>query len=151
MKKIVKEIGIFILLCLAITLVLAIMFYNFNPSGKVVPTKVTYTAPEAVKEELQEATEKSEANIKMEDKIYTIEGTDLNVYKKNRSYDSGKVNPFETIQTEDTVAGTDTKTKTVKDGTTTSTSTTTPEAMSQTEINNNLSNGETPKPATKIK
>ena len=147
MKKAIKEIGIFILLCLAVVIVLAIMFYNFNPSGKVVPSKVTYTAPEAVKEELQEATEKSEADIKLEDKIYTIEGTDLNVYKKNKSYDSGKVNPFEATQPESQATGTDTTTKTVKDGTTT----TTPEAMSQTEINSNLSNGETPSPATKIK
>ena len=60
MKKAVKEIGIFILLCLAVILVLAILFYNFNPSGKVVPSKVTYSAPEAVKEDLQEASEKSE-------------------------------------------------------------------------------------------
>ena len=148
MKKVVREIGIFILLCLAIILVLAIMFYNFNPSGKVVPSKVTYTPPEGLKEELQEATDKSEVNIKMEDKIYTIEGADLNVYKKNKSYDSGKTNPFEETKPQNTVSGTDTTTKTVKDGTTTST---TPEAMSQTEINNNLSNGETPSTTTKIK
>ena len=82
----------------------------------------------------------------MEDKIYTIEGTDLNVYKKNKSYDSGNANPFEVYQNEIKANATDTTTKTVKDGTAT-----TPEAMTQTEINNNLSNGETTKPATKIK
>lgn len=140
MKKALKEIAIFILLCLAVTLVLAILFYNFNPSGKVVPSKVTYTVPEAIKEELQEATEKSETSIKVEDKIYTIEGTDLNVYKKNRSYDSGKTNPFETIQTESTASGTDTTTKTVINGSTKSTNTTTPEAMNETKINSNLTN-----------
>lgn len=144
MKNALKEIAIFILLCLAVVMVLAVLLYNYNPSGKVVPSKVTYTVPSAIKEELQEATEASQTTIKMEDKVYTIDGTDLNVYQKNRSYNSGNSNPFEVPKVEDTTSGTSTTTKVNVNGNSGSTSSTgnnTPAAMSQTEINSNISNG----------
>lgn len=145
MKHAIKEIGIFILLCLAVVIFLAVLLYNYNPSGKVVPSKVSYTAPETIKEELQEATEASQTTIKMEDRVYTIDGTDLNVYQKNKSYSSGNSNPFS-----DPTKATDentTKGTTNSNGNTGNTSNTgttnnnTPAAMSQTQINDNLTNG----------
>lgn len=147
MKQALKEIGIFILLCLAVVIVLAILLYNYNPSGKVVPSKVSYTAPETIKEELQEVTEASQTTIKMEDRVYTIDGSDLNVYQKNKSYSSGNTNPFldpTKTSNEDTTSTTinvNTNGNNESSANTKTTNSNTPAAMSQTEINDNLNNG----------
>lgn len=152
MKNALKEISIFILLCLAVVMVLAVLLYNFNPSGKVVPSKLTYEVPSAIKEELQEATEASQTTIKMEDKIYTIDGTDLNVYQKNKSYSSGNTNPFldPTKEKNEVTTNTTSTTNTTKasengnTGSTANANTTnnnSPAPMSQTQINSDIANG----------
>ena len=91
-KNVLKEIIIILLLCLAILLVLSVLFYDYNPITKVVPNKIAYTAPEGIKNELAEENELKEVPI--ENKVYTIEGSDLNIYKKSKSYNPGKANPF---------------------------------------------------------
>ena len=146
MKNALKEMIIFVVLCLVVVIILAIMFYNFNPSGKVVPSKVTYAAPSTVKEELQDAADASQTTIKMEDKVYTIDGTDLNVYQKNKSYNSGNSNPFSNParSTNENTSNTTTNVSTNgngSSGSTTSTSNNSPAAMNQTEINANIGNG----------
>lgn len=93
-KTVFKEIIIILLLCLAILLVLSVLFYDYNPISKVVPNKIAYTAPKEIKNELEE--ENTIEEITVENKVYTIEGSDLNIYKKSNSYNPGKVNPFAT-------------------------------------------------------
>lgn len=91
-KTVFKEIIIILLLCLAILLVLSVLFYDYNPISKVVPNKIAYTAPESIKNDLEE--ENTIEEIAVENKVYTIEGSDLNIYKKSNSYNPGKANPF---------------------------------------------------------
>ena len=93
-KTILKEAIIILLLCIAILIVLSILFYDYNPINKVIPNKIAYTTPENVKEELQEET--IETTLEVQNKVYTIEGSDLNIYKKSQSYDPSKDNPFAT-------------------------------------------------------
>ena len=89
-KTILKEGIITILLCVAILLILSVIFYDYNPLTKTVPNKVAYVAPNEIKEELEgEISRLNTTNI-----VYTIEGADLNVYKQSNSYVSGKANPF---------------------------------------------------------
>ena len=87
-KTVFKEIIIILLLCLAILLVLSVLFYDYNPISKVVPNKIAYTVPEGIENDLEEET--TEEEITIENKIYTIEGSDLNIYKKSNSYNPGK-------------------------------------------------------------
>ena len=51
-KKVIKEIIIMLLLCLAIILILGVLLYEYVPSNKIIPEEVSYTTPEEVKEEL---------------------------------------------------------------------------------------------------
>lgn len=92
-KVVFKEILIVLLLCAAILLLLSVVFYDSNPTNKVIPNKVAYTIPDNVKAELEEVS--TEQNVlQIEPKVYTIEGTDLNVYKKSKTYNPSKQNPF---------------------------------------------------------
>ncbi len=89
-KSIIKEVIITILLCVAILLVLSVLFYDYNPLTKTVPSKIAYTTPENIKEEVEEEiTELEKTNI-----VYTIDGSDLNIYKKSNKYVAGKADPF---------------------------------------------------------
>lgn len=99
-KTILKELIITILLCVAILLVLSVIFYDYNPVNKIVPNKVAqYTTPENIKEEINvNVTELDSTNI-----VYRVEGSDLNMYIKTNTYVQGKVNPFEVAS--DTVNG----------------------------------------------
>lgn len=99
-KTVFKEIIIILLLCLAILLILSVLFYDYNPISKVVPNKIAYTVPENIKNDLEE--ENTIEEITVENKVYTIEGSDLNIYKKSKSYNPGKANPFSTTTEDDT-------------------------------------------------
>lgn len=90
-KAIIRELIIVLLLCLAIILLLGVLLYEYVPSNKIIPDKVSYTTPEEVKEELS----KSE-NVDSEQIIltYSVDATDLNNYEKINSYVPGKPNPF---------------------------------------------------------
>jgi len=91
-KTIIKELIITILLCIAILLILSVLFYDYNPVNKIVPNKVSqYTTPQDIKEEINiNITELETTNI-----VYKVEGSDLNMYIKTNTYIQGKVNPFE--------------------------------------------------------
>ena len=90
-KSIFKEIFIMLLVCIAIVLVLGVIFYDSIPSNKVVPNKlVAYTTPEDVQEVVEETittTDKVEVS-------YEITGSDLTLYKQTHSYTPGKPDPF---------------------------------------------------------
>ena len=109
-KTVIKEIFIFLLLLLVIALVLGIMFYDYIPNNKTVPTalKQYELAPEA-QEELNETMSRSSENIV---KTYYIDSSDLSVYASTKDYNKGKVNPFEDYTTESTTNTTSNTNKT---------------------------------------
>lgn len=100
-KKIFKEAIIIILLLVAIILVLGVLFYDYIPTGKVVPVIEQYQTSEDIKKEINEtvSTENSEVIV-----TYEIDNTDLKTYEKSKDYDKGKENPFAdyTVQNEQT-------------------------------------------------
>ncbi len=98
-KSVLKEIIITLLLCIAILLILGIIFYDYNPLSKIVPNKVAYETPEEIKNEIEESEVKDvlEGGVNI---VYSIDGLDLNIDKKNNSYVPGKVDPFAEISQE---------------------------------------------------
>lgn len=90
-KSVFKEIGIMLLLCIAIALILGVLFYDYIPTNKAVPNKLAaYVTPEDVKKEIdEEIVEKNKTEVS-----YQITGSDLSLYKQTHGYTSGKVNPF---------------------------------------------------------
>ena len=89
-KSVLKEIGVSLLLFIAVVLVLSIIFYDYNPINKIIPNRVAYSTPESVQNEVSEdVTELDEKSL-----TYTIDGSDLDKYKKDKSYVAGKMNPF---------------------------------------------------------
>lgn len=94
MKNIFKEIFIMLLLCIAIILVLAVVFYEYNPMNKDIPNPIAYKMPEGlddVKNELE--TPLSNENEQVI-RTYELTEDDLEGYEE-LNYDAGKVNPFE--------------------------------------------------------
>ena len=94
MKNIIKEIFIMLLLLVAIGLILAVIFYDYNPMNKEIPKAITYQMPSElsdIKEELEIPLTTNEEQII---RTYELTETDLDRYKKT-NYDAGKVNPFE--------------------------------------------------------
>lgn len=89
-KSIIKETIIMLLLCIAIILILGILFYDYIPSNKVIPTKEAYTTPENVKEEIDEEI----TQINNTEEVYKVTAEDLNIYRQSDSYIPGKDNPF---------------------------------------------------------
>jgi uncharacterized protein YpuA (DUF1002 family) len=82
MKSVIKEICIILLLCVAICLVLGVIFYDYIPTTKVVPSTVEkYTTSETIQEELeQETLDYSDGNTPTE--TFEITDSDLTLYKK---------------------------------------------------------------------
>lgn len=91
-KSIIKEIIILLLLIFAILLILAVLFYDKIPTSKIVPSKVAYTTPENVEQELQEQILENNTEVIV---TYQIEDVDLRLYQEQGSYNKGKANPFE--------------------------------------------------------
>ena len=89
--KVLKEVGIALLLCLAIILVLGVVLYEFIPNNKVLPEKVAYVTPENVKEEINKSEGVDESSVVL---TYQIDANDLNNYKRINDYVPGKPNPF---------------------------------------------------------
>lgn len=103
-KSVLKEIIIMLLLCLAIILILGVIFYNYIPTNKTVPSKLAeYTTPENVKAEIDEKTAESEKK----EISYEIDGSDLKLYKQTNSYTTGKANPFAASTSVDNVSNTE--------------------------------------------
>ena len=91
-KSIFKEILIILLICIAIVLVMAVIFYNYIPNNKVIPAKVTaYQLPQNVGEIVNETTIDSYDSSSMN---YTIDDSDLSRYEAAQSYNPGKADPF---------------------------------------------------------
>lgn len=136
-KKVIKEIIIVLLLCLAIILLLGLLLYDYVPMAKVVPEPVSYVTPEEVQEELLSANGVDESQIVM---TYQIDSTDLSNYKKIQDYKPGKTNPFSSYETGTT--GENTTNNNSSTGTASSGSTTSSD-NSSTTTNNNSDNTST--------
>lgn len=120
-KNIIKEIIIVLLLILAIILILGILLYEYVPNNKIIPQQVSYTTPENVKEELSTSENVDDSQVIM---TYEVTATDLTNYKKTKDYVSGKKNPFESIESQNTTTENTTSGNTVNSGTTGNSSTT---------------------------
>ena len=91
-KSIIKEILLTLLVTVAVVLILAVIFYQYIPSNRVIPSKVTaYQASEEVAEEIEQD---STAEIAGQNQTYEVTDEDLLMYKKIDSYRPGKVDPF---------------------------------------------------------
>lgn len=92
-KTIFKETFIILLTCISIGLIIAIIFYQYMPNNRVIPSKVSaYATPDNVKEEIKNADDKYD--LTEQTQTYTITDADLTLYKKNQSYNPGKADPF---------------------------------------------------------
>ena len=98
-KTILKELIISLLLCLAIILLLGILLYEYVPMTKTIPSPVSYTTPENVKQELANTEGVSEYEIIM---TYEVDSTDINNNKRIQDYKPGKANPFSSYLTPET-------------------------------------------------
>ncbi len=94
-KSIIKEVFIMLLLCIAILLILGILFYDYIPTNKVIPEKEAYSTPNDVKEEINEQITEIEKTVIS----YEITDSDLNIYKKSSDYKPGKPDPFSLVET----------------------------------------------------
>lgn len=101
-KTIIKEIFIMLLLCIAIVLILGILFYDYIPTNRVIPTKEAYVTPNDVKEEINEQI----TEIEKTEISYEITDADLNIYKQSSSYKPGKKDPFSLTETSQNVNNT---------------------------------------------
>jgi len=93
-KSIIKEIIIIMLLLLAVILALGVLFYDYIPTNKLVPSIDTYTTAESVKAELNEQVTNEETVLV----TYEITESDLSTYAKTNQYKKGKANPFSTYE-----------------------------------------------------
>lgn len=92
-KSVFKEIIIVLLLIVVIILLLGILFYDYIPNSKTIPSKVQeYALEETVQQELN----KELNNINSEEiiKTYKLDEKDIEHYEKTNEYDKGKINPF---------------------------------------------------------
>lgn len=89
--RIVKEIFIMCLLCLAIVIILGVLFYEYIPSAQTFPKPLKYEKDENIVEILKETETTTNTQIVL--KSYNINQDDLNLYKQ-QDYDAGKTNPF---------------------------------------------------------
>ena len=95
-KKVIKEMIIILLICLAIILILGVLLYEYVPSNKIIPDAVSYTTPEAVQEELSKSEDVENDQIIL---TYSVDSTDLDNYERINTYVPGKANPFSPYDT----------------------------------------------------
>lgn len=101
-RSIIKEIIIILLLLLAIILALGVLFYDYIPTNRTIPTVGAYSTSESIKTELNEKLANDDTVLV----TYEITGTDLNTYVKTKDYKPVKANPFSTYDTTPTGGGT---------------------------------------------
>ena len=76
LKSVFKEIFIMLLLCVAIVLILGVMFYNYIPTNKTIPNKLAeYSTPENVRTEIDQKTSEEEK----QEISYEIDGFGLKI------------------------------------------------------------------------
>lgn len=93
-KSLIKEIIIILLLLLAVILALGVLFYDYIPNNKTVPTVQTYKTSESVERELEENVSEGESVIT----TYEVTKEDLRDLQRTDAYTAGKANPFSTYE-----------------------------------------------------
>lgn len=90
-KDLIKNIGISILVIIALILLIMVVSYNKIAIGKVIPKAEEYQLDNEIKNELEsdELDENSEIIT-----TYEIDASDLKQYEKTKEYNKGKANPF---------------------------------------------------------
>ena len=90
-KDLIKNIGISILVIIALILLITVVSYNKIAIGKVIPKVEEYQLDNEMKNELEsdETDENSEIIT-----TYEIDASDLKQYEKTKKYNKGKANPF---------------------------------------------------------
>lgn len=102
-KGVLRQVLITLLVLIALILVLAIIFYQFLPTNKIVPVKVTeYKTPESVSQEINDNT--SEQEFRSVNELLEITDSDLSKYKSTKSYNPGKSDPFSEVEEDPTGA-----------------------------------------------
>lgn len=91
-KSLIKEIIIMLLLLLAVILALGVLFYDYIPNNKTVPSVPTYKTADSVKQEIEQVVSEGETVLV----TYEITSDDLKQLQTQKAYDPGKVNPFST-------------------------------------------------------
>lgn len=120
-KSVFKEICIMLLLCIAIVLILGVIFYDSIPSNKAVPNKLSaYTTPENVQSEIDEEV----SGMNKVEVSYEITSSDLTLYQQTQSYTPGKPDPFSASTSTDDNTNSDGGTETNNNGGTNQNSTT---------------------------
>ena len=96
MAKIIKEIILMLLTCLAGMLLFAVVFYNYIPNRKIIPEIAVYNASEKIKELKSDDIDKRNETII---KTFQVTSSDLINYKIANDYVAGKSNPFGSAKT----------------------------------------------------
>ena len=101
-KSIIKEVIIILLLLLAVILALGVLFYDYIPNNKTVPSVSTYKTSDSVEQAINEKVSEGEVVLV----TYEITSDDLKSLEKSKDYNKGKANPFSTyenkvVETED--------------------------------------------------
>lgn len=142
MKSVIKEILIIVLLCCAVCLILGVVFYDYIPTNKVIPSQVqAYQTSNTIKDEISQGVSNYEAG----NYIFEITDSDLSLYRQSDSYDPGKANPFassalsENTTTNTTTEGTNTG-NTTSNGNTSNNSSSGTSNQSNNSSNNSNSN-----------
>lgn len=91
-KSIIKEIIIILLLLVAVILALGVLFYDYIPNNKQVPSVLTYKTADSVSNEIAQPITENEAVLV----TYEITADDLKQLQNTNEYKPGKVNPFST-------------------------------------------------------
>ena len=98
-KSIIKELIIVLLLCLAIILVLGILFYEYIPLAKEVPEDVKYSTSDTTEEQKTEIRGLTADEEYYSGETDSINSDDLNNYRRTQDYVPGKANPFSSYET----------------------------------------------------
>jgi flagellar basal body-associated protein FliL len=97
-SKFAKELFIILLLVIVIMFTIGVLFYDCLPISSERIKSAQYQANDEVKQTLNEVQENSGINGTTEDnsllKSYSIDKNDLNAYASDKSYESGKKDPF---------------------------------------------------------
>ena len=143
MKSVIKEILIIVLLCCAVCLILGVVFYDYIPTNKVIPSQVqAYQTSNTIKDEISQGVSNYEAG----NYVFEITDSDLSLYRQSDSYDPGKANPFassalsENTKTNTTTEGTNTGNTTSNENTSNNSSSGTSNQNNNSSNNSNSNN-----------
>ena len=146
MKSVIKEILIIVLLCCAVCLILGVVFYDYIPTNKVIPSQVqAYQTSNTIKDEISQGVSNYEAG----NYVFEITDSDLSLYRQSDSYDPGKANPFassalsENTTTNTMAEGTNTGNTTSNENTSNNSSSGTSNKNNNSSNNSNSNNNST--------